>query len=136
MNEKIISNEIKVVKDSCGCGCACYGAEESKDEELSKLEELENSNERYNDSSKLYIDIYVPLDACACEWSQFMNLMFSAITPYIKHIKHETKSLNTDEARRMNLFNKCVIVDGKKKYATSAALKRDLPRLLEEKGLM
>jgi len=65
-----------------------------------------------------------------------MNLMFSAITPYIKYIKHETKSLNTDEARGMNLLKKCVIVDGKKKYTTSAALKRDLPRLLEEKGLM
>ena len=136
MNEKSIKNEIKVVKDSCGCGCACSGSEESKDEEISKLEVLKNSNEKYNDSSKLYIDIYVPMDACACEWSQFMNLMFSAITPYIKYIKHETKSLNSDEARQMNLFTKCVIVDGKKKYTTSAALKRDLPRLLEEKGLM
>ncbi|MHA1191570.1 MAG: hypothetical protein ACTSP9_04655 [Promethearchaeota archaeon] len=136
MNENSINNEIKVVKDSCGCGCACSGAENSTDKEISKLEELENSNEKYNDSSKLYIDIYVPLDACTCEWSQFMNLMFSAITPYIKYIKHETKSLNTDEARGMNLLKKCVIVDGKKKYTTSAALKRDLPRLLEEKGLM
>ncbi|MHA1457629.1 MAG: hypothetical protein ACTSR5_16940 [Promethearchaeota archaeon] len=43
---------------------------------------------------------------------------------------------NTIEARGMNLLKKCVIVDGKKKYTTSAALKRDLPRLLEEKGLM
>ncbi|MCJ7648093.1 MAG: hypothetical protein MUP85_05730 [Candidatus Lokiarchaeota archaeon] len=136
MNEKSINDEIKVVKDSCGCGCACSGAEESIDEEFSKLEVVENSNEKYNDSNKLFIDIYVPMDACACEWSQFMNLMFSAITPYIKHIKHETKSLNTDEARRMNLFTKCAIVDGKIKYTTSAALKRDLPRLLEEKGLM
>ena len=136
MNEKIINDEIKVVKDSCGCGCACSGAEESTNKEFSKLEVVENSNEKYNDSSKLYIDIYVPMDACACEWSQFMNLMFSAITPYVKHIKHETKSLNTDEARGMNLLKKCVIVDGKKKYTTSAALKRDLPRLLKEKGLM
>jgi len=136
MNEKSINDEIKVVEDSCGCGCTCSEAEESKVEKVSKLEELENSNEKFNDSSKLYIDIYVPLDACACEWSQFMNLMFSAITPYIKYIKHETKSLNTEEARQMNLFTKCAIVDGKKKYTTSAALKRDLPRLLEEKGLM
>ena len=136
MNEKSINNEIKVVKDSCGCGCTCSETEESIDEEIGKTEVLENSNEKYNDTSKLYIDIYVPMDACACEWSQFMNLMFSAITPYIKYIKHETKSLNTDEARQMNLFKKCVIVDGKKKYTTSAALKRDLPRLLEEKGLM
>ncbi|MHA1457630.1 MAG: hypothetical protein ACTSR5_16945 [Promethearchaeota archaeon] len=50
MNEKSINDEIKIVKDSCGCGCACSEAEVevSKDEEFSKLEELENSNEKYN----------------------------------------------------------------------------------------
>jgi hypothetical protein len=136
MNEKTINDEIKVVKDSCGCGCECSVPDESTDGESPKLEVLGNSNEKYIDSNKLYIDIYVPMDACACEWSQFMNLMFAAITPYIKYIKHETKSLNTEEARQMNLFQKCAIVDGKKKYTTSAALKRDLPRLLEEKGLI
>ena len=82
------------------------------------------------------MDIYVPLNACACEWSQFMNLIFSVITPYIKYIKHETKSLDSEEAREMGLFNKCVIVDGEKKYTTSYALKRDLPSLLKEKGLL
>ena len=76
------------------------------------------------------------MDACACEWSQFMNLIFSAITPYIKYIKHETKSLNSDEARSMRLFSKCAIIDGKKKYTTSFALKKDLPKLLQEKGLL
>ena len=65
---------------------------------------------------KLNVDIYVPMDACACEWSQFMDLMFTAITPYIKFIKHETKNLNSEEARRLNLRSKCVIVDGGKKY--------------------
>ncbi len=85
---------------------------------------------------KLKLDIYVPLDACSCEWSQFMNLMFEAITPYIKHIKHETKSTNSEEARRLQIRNRCVIVDGKEKYTSSQALKRDLPKLLEEKGLI
>ena len=94
------------------------------------------SNKIYDDPDKLHIDIYVPLDACACEWSQFMNLMFSAITPYIKYIKHETKSLNTEEAHQMNLSAKCAIVDGNKKYTTSFALKRDQPKILEEKGLL
>ena len=83
---------------------------------------------------KLNIDIYVPMDACACEWFQFMNLMFTAITPYIKFIKHETKNLNSEEARRLNLRSKCVIVDGEKKYTTSYALKKELPNLLKEKG--
>ncbi len=86
--------------------------------------------------SKLQVDIYVPLNACACEWSQFMNLIFSAITPYIKCIKHETKSLDSEEAREMGLFNKCVLIDREKRYTTSYALKRDLPNILKEKGLL
>jgi len=87
------------------------------------------------DPNKLNVDIYVPLDACSCEWSQFMNLIFSALTPYIKYIKHETKSLNSEEARKLGLRSNCVIVDREKKYETSYALKKDLPNLLKEKGL-
>ncbi|MFX1442834.1 MAG: hypothetical protein ACFFHV_05420 [Promethearchaeota archaeon] len=87
------------------------------------------------DPNKLNVDIYVPLDACACEWSQFMNLIFSALTPYIKYIKHETKNLNSEEARQLGLRSKCVLVDGEKKYTTSYALKKDLPQLLKDKGL-
>ena len=87
------------------------------------------------ESTKLKVDIYVPLNACACEWSQFVNLVFAAITPYIKHIDHETISLQSEEARQLNLHDKCVIVDGVKKYVTSHALKQDLPKLLKEKSL-
>jgi hypothetical protein len=112
-------------------------------EENVKEGEIENqtvdiidSDIKYNDKSKLYVDIYVPLESCACEWSQFMNLVFTALTPYIKHIKHETKSLNSKEAQKLNLHGNCVIVDGKKKYTTSHALKMDLPNLLKQKGLI
>lgn len=64
-----------------------------------------------------------------------MNLIFTAITPYIKYIKHETRNLNSEEARKLNLRSKCVLVDGEKKYTTSYALKKDLPNLIKEKGL-
>ena len=87
-------------------------------------------------ANKLKLDIYVPLEACSCQWTQFMNLIFSAITPYIKHITHETKSLNSGEARALNLTGKCVIVDNEKKYTTSYELKKDLPLILEQKGLL
>jgi hypothetical protein len=136
MNEKNINDEIRVLNDSCGCGCNCTETSVTEEQEISNLDIKNDANEKYKDQSKLHVDIYVPLNACACEWSQFMNLMFSAITPYIKYIKYETKSLNSDEARKMNLYKKCAIVDGKKKYNSSTALKRDLPRLLEEKGLI
>ena len=87
-------------------------------------------------SNKLQVDIYVPLNACACEWSQFMNRIFNALTPYIKYIKHETKSLNSVEAKDLNLRGNCVLVDGEKKYTSAFALKRDLPKLLKERKLI
>ena len=38
--------------------------------------------------NKLKVEIYVPLDACACEWDQFMNRIFTILTPYMKYIKY------------------------------------------------
>ena len=100
-----------------------------------KIESTEIPKKQLN-PNKLTVDIYVPMDACACEWSQFMNLIFNVLTPHIKHIKHETKNLNSEEAQNLGLHGKCIVIDGEKKYTTSFALKRDLPKLLEEKGLV
>jgi hypothetical protein len=101
-------------------------------EELNKA----NSKIELRDDSKLQVDIFVPLNACECVWSQFMNLVFSTITPYMKHIKFETKNLDSEEARKLNLTGNCVVVDGKKKFVTSFALKKELSNLLKEKGLI
>jgi len=117
----------------CSSDTSCCSSPENKSSDESILEQ-QKLNER--DPNKLNVDIYVPMDACACEWSQFMNLIFTTLTPHIKYIKHETKNLNSEEARALGLRTKCVIIDGEKKYTTSFALKRDLPKLLEEKGLL
>ena len=105
-----------------------------------KSEEIQESNldpyQKLNNSKKLNLDIYVPLEACACQWSQFMNLVFTVITPYIKYIKHETKSLNSDEARKLNLHSNCIVIDGVKKYSSSYALKKDLPKLIKDKCMV
>lgn len=124
MEEKEVN---KIESPCCTPSTSCCGsADKDKISEVIK---------KSLDPDKLNVDIYVPLDACACEWSQFMNLIFSALTPYIKYIKHETKNLNSEEARQLGLHSKCIIVDGEKKYTTSYTLKKDLPNLLEEKGL-
>jgi hypothetical protein len=87
-------------------------------------------------NGKLKIDIYVPLDACACEWDKFMNRVFVELTPYIKYIDYDTKNLNSVEARNLNLHNKCIVVDGEKKFSSSFTLKKELPKLLKAKGLI
>ncbi len=125
--------ELKKIENSCCTqSTSCCGSAESDLIDTSTNKGIKNEL----DPSKLNVDIYVPLDACACEWSQFMNLIFSALTPHIKYIKYETKNLNSKEARSLNIRSKCVIVDGEKKYTTSYALKKDLPNLLKEKGIL
>lgn len=88
------------------------------------------------DSEKLKVDIYIPLDACTCEWDKFMNRMFVELTPYMKHIDFNTKNLNSEEARKLNLYNKCIVIDGDKRFSSSLILKKELPRLLKAKGLI
>jgi len=88
------------------------------------------------DNGKLIVDIYVPLDACACEWDKFMNRIFMVLTPYIKYINHETKNINSDEARRLNIHGNCVVIDGEKRISSSVLLKRELPKILKAKGLI
>ena len=88
------------------------------------------------DNRTLQVDIYVPLDACSCVWEKFMNRIFMVLTPHIKHIDHETKNLNSDEARRLNISSSCVVIDGKKKIPSSFLLEKELPKLLKAQGLI
>lgn len=91
--------------------------------------EIQNEN-------KLKVEIFVPLNVCACNWEQFMNLVFNVITPYNKVITFETKNLDSEEARRLNLHGNSVVLDGKDIITTSFALKKKLPDLLKAKGLI
>jgi len=98
--------------------------------------EYKMSEQKMFNTDKLKIDIYVPLDSCACMWDQFINNIFSVLTPYIKQINFDTKNINSNEARQLKIFSNCVIVDGKKKIMSADDLKQQLPTLLKEKGLI
>ena len=95
-----------------------------------KEEEINEKNE------KLKVDIYVPLNVCSCQWEQFMNLIFQAITPYNKYITFNTKNLDSEEARILNLHGNSVVIDGNEIVTTSFVLKKKLPEILKAKGLM
>ena len=87
-------------------------------------------------NEKLKIDIYVPLDACTCEWDKFINRIFETLTPYLKFIDYNTKNLNSEEARNLNLHGKCVVIEGKKVFSASYLLKKEITNILKEKGLI
>ena len=127
------SQEIYCAQSQTSCHIA---SDVYESEDLLDKTSTLSMNHGLKKEKKLKLDIYVPLEACSCVWSQFMNLIFSAITPYIKYIKHETKSLNSEEARELNLKEKCVVIDRKKKCTTSYELKKDLPSILKQRGLL
>lgn len=127
-------NSIKLNNECCESITSCCG--NSVSTEISEIPDKELSEIELSDPNKLSVDVFVPLNACECVWSQFMNLIFSALAPYMKYIKFETKNLDSEEARKLNLTGNCVIIDGKKKFITSFALKNELPELLKEKGLL
>jgi len=135
------NSQINLEDSCCGTSDSCCGSsnsccEGSTTKDSPSTQEIDLKKAENIDTNKLLVDVYVPLNACECVWSQFMNLVFSALSPYMKHIRFETKDLDSDDARKLNLNGNCVVVDGTKKYITSFALKKDLPALLKEKGLL
>ena len=86
--------------------------------------------------NKLQIDIYVPLNVCACQWENFMNLVFQVLTEYNNYIKFETKNLDSEDAHRLNLRGNSVVIDGKEIVTSSFVLKKKLPEILKQKGLI
>ena len=96
---------------------------------------MSNLKEEKAQTEKLKVDIYVPLNVCSCQWEQFLNLIFNALTKYTRFINFETKNLDSEEARKLNLHGNCVVVDNKKIFTTSYDLKQNLPEILIEKGL-
>jgi len=135
------NNQINLEESCCGSSNSCCGSsnsccENTTSKESSSTQEISLKETANIDVNKISVDVYVPLNACECVWSQFMNLVFSALSPYMKHIRFETKDLDSEDARKLNLNGNCVVVDGTKKYITSFALKKDLPVLLKEKGLL
>ncbi len=124
--KEIIENSACCASSSSCCtpASSCCGSDTMKIESIPR------------NSEKLNIDIFVPLSACSCEWDKFMNGIFTVITPYMKNVDFQTKDLNSDEARNQGVFGNCVVVDGKTKFTNSNLLRKQLPLLLKERGLI
>jgi arsenite methyltransferase len=95
-----------------------------------KVSATKPQNIELKSNNKLKIDIYVPLEVCACQWDKFVNRVFETITPYIKSIDYDTKSTNSEEAKNLGIRGNTILVNGEKRYSSAFSLKRDLPDLL------
>jgi len=85
---------------------------------------------------KLKVDIYIPLNVCACQWEGFMNSVFQVLTDYKEYLVFETKNLNSAESRNLNLHGNSVVIDGKVIVSNSFVLKKKLSEILKGKGLI
>jgi len=86
--------------------------------------------------NKLKVDIYVPLNQCACMYEHFINSVFSILMEYIRYIKFETKSLDSDDAKKLNLHGNCIVLEETKVITHPYQLKSELSNLLKQKGLI
>ena len=84
---------------------------------------------------KLSVDVYVPMNECACLYDKFMDRIFGVLIEYMKFINFETKDINSEEAKRLNLRGNCVVVEGENIFTSSFHLKNYLSKILKEKNL-
>ncbi|NHI91067.1 MAG: hypothetical protein EAX96_01105 [Candidatus Lokiarchaeota archaeon] len=80
---------------------------------------------------KIQVDIFVPLEACACIYEHFINSAFEVLMEYMDHVNFETKSLNSAEAQKLNLKQNSIVINGEKILTSSFALKKELLQLLK-----
>jgi len=86
--------------------------------------------------NKLTVDIFVPLDTCSCVYESFIQRIFTVLLEYIDKITFQTKSLHSEEARKLGLIENCVVLDGNQVITNSFSLKKEIPKLLKEKNII
>jgi len=85
--------------------------------------------------NKLKMDIFVPLNSCSCMYEHFINRVFSDIMEYMQFIDFTTKSLDSEEAQKLNLHENCVVLENRKILTETYKLKDEIATLLSERGL-
>jgi len=81
------------------------------------------------------MDIFVPLNSCSCMYEHFINRVFSDIMEYMQFIDFTTKSLDSEEAQKLNLHENCVVLENRKILTETYKLKDEIATLLSERGL-
>lgn len=61
-------------------------------------------------NKKLKVDIFIPLNACSCVYSHFMDNVMKRIEPYKSKIDFEIKSTDSQEADQLNLLQMAVVL--------------------------
>lgn len=62
--------------------------------------------------SKVKVDIFIPVGACACQFARFMDKVFDVLVKYRDQVEFEIKSSFSDEAKKYKIGSKGVVING------------------------
>lgn len=99
------------------------------------IEKMTTSLEGKPSQDKVNIDIFVPLNSCSCMYEHFINRVFSVIMEYMQYINFTTKSLDSEEAQKLNLHENCVVLEHNTIIIETYKLKDEIAKLLSARGL-
>ena len=57
------------------------------------------------------ISIFVPLKACGCAYSHFLDQMMSILLPYRSKVKFEVKDSDSKEAEELHIHQMSVVIE-------------------------
>ncbi len=77
--------------------------------------------------SKIKLEIFVPIELCGCYYSEFLDRVWSTSLKYRDHIEFILKSSLSEEARKYNIKDVGIVINGTKKF-----IKNVQPETLEE----
>lgn len=59
---------------------------------------------------KIKVEIFVPLTACGCSYSHFLDQVQKILQPYLSKIDFEMKNAESDEAEKLGIFANAVVL--------------------------
>jgi hypothetical protein len=62
------------------------------------------------DREKLKIAVFVPLSACACVYSHYLDRVWEETIPYKEYIEFEVKDIRTSELDGFTLLQNSIII--------------------------
>jgi hypothetical protein len=85
---------------------------------------LEEGKMSESDSKKVKMSVYVPLNACACTYSHYLDQVMEILLPYRSKVKFEVKNAASKEAEELQIFQNSVVFENYPDSATPIIIKK------------
>ncbi len=82
---------------------------------------------------KMKVEVFVPLSSCACTFAPFMERVGRVTSRFKDTVEVQMKSMNSSEAKKYEIRDMCVIVDGAVKLFASFGEKELEDAILKRK---